>query len=467
MQEKAYNSKAEVIGLGGEAGGGKSDVLFGKAWRDHPDAIVFRQELKQMENRIIPRGIEVFTGVGEYKGGMKNRFEHARGFMQLGALKIQNDFAKYRGGQWSGMFFDEVTDIPQNEVISVMAWNRSTRPDQLCQSFMFFNPPSNPNGEWVVDYFAPWLEPDYPNPADDGEIRWMTTINNKSREVDSPDPFWEDSQMYIPRPRTFFHSKLDENPDLRDTYPATLSNLPEPMRSMLMKGDFMIGRSSEAWQAIPTSWVTLAMERQDPKPNMTLSALGVDVARGGIDQTVVAKRYGTWYDELVRRPGRDTADGFEVVKMVAENLEGNARINIDLINVGTSPYDTMVKDGYNVEGVNVAEASEGKDRSGLLEFYNKRAEIWWRFREALEPGRGENISLPDDPDLKSDLCAPRFFVGTRGIQIESKDDIRKRLGRSCDAADAVLLAWYTGSGKLPPHIGMGSVASISGQRSLS
>src|SRR5262249_51226322 len=80
------------------------------------------------------------------------------------------------------------------------------------------------------------------------------------------------------------------------------------------------------------------------------------------------------------------------------------------------------------------------DRSGKLGFANKRAELWWKMREALEPDGSRQICLPPDPRLLADLTAPRWKLTPRGIQVELKEDTRKRLGRSPDRGDAVVLA---------------------------
>src|SRR5437764_888636 len=49
-----------------------------------------------------------------------------------------------------------------------------------------------------------------------------------------------------------------------------------------------------------------------------------------------------------------------------------------------------------------------KTKEGQLAFANKRAEVWWKFREALDPDQpdGSAIALPPDPELRADLCAP-------------------------------------------------------------
>jgi hypothetical protein len=52
-----------------------------------------------------------------------------------------------------------------------------------------FNPPTTPEGMWVLDRYAAWLDPRYPEegPAKDGEIRWFTRgENGEDLEVDGP-----------------------------------------------------------------------------------------------------------------------------------------------------------------------------------------------------------------------------------------------------------------------------------------
>ena len=94
-----------------------------------------------------------------------------------------------------------------------------------------------------------------------------------------------------------------------------------------------------------------------------------------------------------------------------------------------------------------------KTKDGSLAFANKRAEVWWKFREALDPDQpdGSAIALPPDPELRADLCAPAWKLGARGILLESKDgssgfgNLRQRLGRSPGKGDAVVMAWSEGN----------------------
>ena len=82
-------------------------------------------------------------------------------------------------------------------------------------------------------------------------------------------------------------------------------------------------------------------------------------------------------------------------------------------------------------------------RLETFRFKNLRSQMWWVTREALR--KGEICFEVDDPRLREDLTAPRYTItGDKVIQVESKDEIKKRIGRSTDAADAVVYALSQG-----------------------
>jgi hypothetical protein len=89
----------------------------------------------------------------------------------------------------------------------------------------------------------------------------------------------------------------------------------------------------------------------------------------------------------------------------------------------------------------------GRTKDGQLEFANKRAQAWWRMREELDPSQegGSVIALPPDPELRGDLAAPTWKLTTRGILLESKDDIRTRIGRSTGKGDSVVMCLSQGT----------------------
>jgi hypothetical protein len=86
----------------------------------------------------------------------------------------------------------------------------------------------------------------------------------------------------------------------------------------------------------------------------------------------------------------------------------------------------------------------------MYRLVNVRAAMYWKLREALDPHTGDNLALPPDPELLADLCAPRYGVNAAGIFIEHKPDIEKRISRSPDCADALVMAHWHGTGFEPP-----------------
>lgn len=100
---------------------------------------------------------------------------------------------------------------------------------------------------------------------------------------------------------------------------------------------------------------------------------------------------------------------------------------------------------WHVPGSTSAEllGSQAACSSGEPGFANCRSAAWWTLRELLDPANGWEIALPADDLLTGDLTAVKWRVTSAGrIQVESKEEIRKRLGRSTDHGDAVIQAFY-------------------------
>ena len=197
---------------------------------------------------------------------------------------------------------------------------------------------------------------------------------------------------------------------------------------------------------IPLAWVEAAnerwYEREASFPNLSIDRLGVDVARSGMDKTVLALRAGNTITELRRYSRDDTMITTGRVKGVLTKYPAATAV-VDVIGIGAGVVDKLREDKHKVVAFNAAEKSTAKDRAGELGFLNKRAQVWWALRELLDPTNGEEVALPPDDTLTGDLTAPKWTVVSGGkYQIESKDDIKKRIGRSTDDGDAVAMAFY-------------------------
>jgi hypothetical protein len=264
-----------------------------------------------------------------------------------------------------------------------------------------------------------------------------------------------DDELYRPLSFTFIRAELKDNP-YRNTpeYRAKLNSLPEPLRSQLLYGNFIAGGEDPDNQLIPTAWIVEAQQRWTSVPpvGIPLCAIGVDVAQGGADQTTIAKRHDGWFHPLEAIPGIETPSGQEVAgKVIAKRYDG-AKVAVDLGGGwGGDALKHLTLNGVDAYGyMGVKQNPTGRTRDNQLSFFNERTKALWRMREALDPHQqgGSCIALPPDRELLADLAAPTYQIKSskRGLVIsaESKEDVVKRLGRSTDKGDAVIICWSVG-----------------------
>jgi hypothetical protein len=359
-------------------------------------------------------------------------------------------------------------DFTESQFRFIIGWNRSSDQNQRCRIVAAGNPPTTPGGYWIVKYWGPWLDETHPNPAKPGELRWFTTIAGEDHEVDGPGPHLVGGEWIKAKSRTFIPARLGDNPYLaRTDYAARLAALPEPLRSAYKDGRFDIAMKDADWQVIPTAWILAAQNRWRPDgwKDFAMTAMAYDPAGGGKDSAELCWRHGGWYAEFVSAQGEETADGSVSAAYILRHRRDNAPVVVDVGGgYGGAVTQRLDDNGISHVKFNGAGGSTGRSKDGTLRFANKRAEVLWRFREELDPDQpgGSAIMLPPDPELRADLAAPTYSVTARGILIESKDELRKRLGRSTGKGDVCTMALAEGnaavrrqlahqSGALPTH----------------
>jgi len=216
---------------------------------------------------------------------------------------------------------------------------------------------------------------------------------------------------------------------------------------MMLYGDFHASAMTDPWQIIPTEWMRSAQRRwlEREKPETPLTAVGIDPARGGRDNFSMSKRYDSYFDDLAFWPGASVPDGPTGAELVHQSLgdEKPGVINLDIGGIGGSVFDSLSPMYENVVAVNSAGASTYRDKSGKLKMRNTRAEMYWRMRDALDPNGGDDVALPPGNEVVADLCSARYKPTTSGVLVEDKDDIKKRIGRSPDKGESILLANHT------------------------
>lgn len=199
-------------------------------------------------------------------------------------------------------------------------------------------------------------------------------------------------------------------------------------------------------QVVRTSDVANCRAAADKRPDpaeLVPVELGVDVGGGG-DETVIRERRG-------RRAGRewrahtDRPEKIAPLILAAIKETGATAVKVDSIGIGFGVIGelrnaaTRGEHTAHILAVNVGTAASQPDK-----FINLRAEMWWELGRGLSESGGWDLAMMDNADTTvAQLLEPRWDTDPKGrIRVEPKDEIRKRLGRSPDNADALLLAYY-------------------------
>lgn len=172
--------------------------------------------------------------------------------------------------------------------------------------------------------------------------------------------------------------------------------------------------------------------------------LGTDVARFGDDRTVTFPRQGiAAFMPKIMRHARDSAVSVNIASSVmAKKMEWAEKDTVfgeeeilsffdDTVGWAHGAVDVMRAAGHQVYAI------QFNGPANDPRYFNLRAEMWMKMADWVKAGG----SLPNIPELVSELCSPTYFFHNGKFQIESKDQIKKRLGRSPDLADALALTF--------------------------
>jgi hypothetical protein len=455
-QTDAYFSEADCLLYGGEPGGGKSQLLLGLAFNCHERSLIMRREYGDLE-RIIEDALKINGGRQGFNGSPPPR-------LRINQKQVINFRAAQRIGDEQGTMgqgrdflgIDEATHFAESQIRFMMGWVRTETKGQRCRTVLATNPPLTAEGLWVNVMFAPWLDPNHPNPAKPGELRWVISDEEgKDEWVNGPDDVREvRGKIVRPTSRTYIPASVKDNPYYQATdYQRQLDAMPEPYRSLLM-GGFRTTFKDADFQVIPTAWIDAAQARWTPDGHKAyaMTSMAVDPADGGKDAQEIAARHGGWYAPLVSEKGESTADPAKAFGHIMATRRDNAPVVVDVGGGYGGKITLRLKDnGVAHVGFNGAGASNKRSRGSNIPYANKRAEAVFTLRDELDPDQegGSPICLPPDPELKADLAAYQYdarALQVRGVyQIERKEEMRKRLGRSPGKGDAVVMCLSEGA----------------------
>ena len=186
--------------------------------------------------------------------------------------------------------------------------------------------------------------------------------------------------------------------------------------------------------------VLKAIQRTAQVPSHFEKKLGVDVARFGDDRSVLVIRQ---MEKVTRKEAYSSMDTMQiaghVLRLAKEENVKPPNVFIDVIGVGGGVYDRLKEQGWNATAVNVSESPEDKEN-----YANLRAELYAHsLKEWIKTG-----DLTEDDDWY-ELANIKYKFNSQGkLQIESKEDMKKRGVESPDVADALMLTFARSGGNL-------------------
>jgi hypothetical protein len=209
---------------------------------------------------------------------------------------------------------------------------------------------------------------------------------------------------------------------------------------------------------IRASHLQNCLNADDEPPSVGVSQLGIDVAGSDTgDYTVIRERRGQF---ALREWRIQTGDDDEIEEFIVDKIQivQPQMVVMDATGLGFGFIGRIRRrtPGVGFFPVNFAAASQEKNDDGSRKFANLRAEIWWRGRE-LARAQQWNLGWMENAEMiLPELTAPRYredvLAQRKIIQVEEKYEVRKRLGRSPDGADALLLAFHPPRGGGPARL---------------
>ena len=159
--------------------------------------------------------------------------------------------------------------------------------------------------------------------------------------------------------------------------------------------------------------------------------LGVDVARQGLDESVIFARQGMASFVPQRFRNIDSLQGASHVVRKFQEWGADA-VMVDMTGgFGAGWYDQMRL--FGVEAIQV----QFSGKASQPRFLNKRAEMWFLMAEWIKGGG----ALPPLPEMIRELSAPTYFFKGDALCLEDKTQIMERIGHSPDCSDALALTF--------------------------
>lgn len=211
-----------------------------------------------------------------------------------------------------------------------------------------------------------------------------------------------------------------------------------PIFGARVKGEFP---ESGENQLVPLEWAQSSIYNgDDPLPMDGDKVMGIDVGRYGGDPSVFCIRDAHCVRRMDKVTNRSTMEicGMTIQLINQEGIDPS-NVCVDDGGMGGGVVDRLRELGYPVTAVNFSERAIQNEI-----FQNIRAEMYWQVREAVNPeNKEDSLYVPKQfKDAILQCTWPIYKFSSNGrIQLEDKDNIKKRKGRSTDEGDALALTY--------------------------
>lgn len=202
---------------------------------------------------------------------------------------------------------------------------------------------------------------------------------------------------------------------------------------------------------IPPMWVELAQERWVKTKQLGLIKsmpvkIGVDIAGMGVDSSCFCNRMDNFVISFEKHQSSGKAEHMKMAGITKGKLTGRNQAFIDTIGEGAGVYSRLLEMGLKnkVFSVKASESAAGlHDATGIYEFSNMRSYLAWCVRDWLNPVNETGACIPPNSRFAQECTQIRYLMLSSGkIQLEKKEDIKKRLGFSTDEFDSLSVTFY-------------------------
>ena len=420
-----FSGSYTQLAYGGAIRGGKTylivnlAILFCKFWPGSKWAIV-RKDLPSIKNTVADTYGKIAPLMGDFLGPLNRtswRVKCKNGSELIfwpESASTDPEYNRWRGLEVNGFLLEEANEL-----------RPGTHEKALERA-----------GSWIV----PGLSADAQPPP----YIILTCNPNKSWVKTKFYDKWRNNTL----PEGFFYlpAKITDNPYLSATYVNNLRMKDDREYEIFVNGSWE--GADEPNQLIPFAHVEDAFERGqkwlDEGKTTGGQTLGVDPARFGDDESVIAYTKANMLISIEGRQGDDTvATAKRVVPFIKEKGVKTDKIMVDTVGLGAGVEDHLAYLGFYIQPFKAGNTPIEDFRQEHIEFNNLRSQQWWNLKLLLQEGAiAFHPDLREHTKLVEDLTAPTYTIqGDKKVVVETKKDIKKRTGRSTDYGDAVMQAF--------------------------